>query len=66
MDIEKLMIKLDLGSLTEEPAGIKGVFLHKMYRVSTSKEMFAVKELNPEITRCACIIRLGSVSSAYK
>ena len=51
MDIEKLMLKLHLGSLTEEPARIKGGLLHKMYRVSTSKGLFAIKELNQEIMK---------------
>ena len=51
MDIEKLMLKLHLGSLTEEPAGVRGGLLHKMYRVSTSKGLFAVKKLNQEIMK---------------
>ena len=51
MDIEKLMSTLRLGRLMEEPVRIEGGLLHKMYRVSTSNGLFAVKVLNPEIMK---------------
>ena len=51
MNIEKLMTTLQLGKLLEEPARIEGGLLHKMYRVSTTNGLFAVKHLNPEIMK---------------
>ena len=51
MNIEKLMSTLRLGRLMEEPARIEGGLLHKMYRVSTSTGLFAVKVLNPKIMK---------------
>ena len=51
MDIAKLMSTLRLGRLMEEPIRIEGGLLHKMYRVSTSDGLFAVKVLNPEIMK---------------
>lgn len=51
MDIAKLMSALRLGRLMEEPVRIEGGLLHKMYRVSTSDGLFAVKVLNPEIMK---------------
>ena len=51
MDIEKLMSTLRLGRLLEVPVRIEGGLLHKMYRVSTSNGLFAVKVLNPEIMK---------------
>ena len=51
MDIEKLVSALRLGRLMEESVRIEGGLLHKMYRVSTSDGLFAVKVLNPEIMK---------------
>lgn len=51
MDIEKLMSTLRLGRLMEEPVRIEGGLLHKLYRVSTSGGLFAIKVLNPEIMK---------------
>lgn len=51
MDMEKLMDTLHLGGLLEEPVMITGGLLHKMYRVSTSDGLYAVKLLNPEIMK---------------
>lgn len=51
MDIGKLMDTLHLGALLEEPVMITGGLLHKMFRVSTSDGLFAVKLLNPEIMK---------------
>ncbi|MCH5265486.1 MAG: phosphotransferase [Lachnospiraceae bacterium] len=42
-----------MGKLLEEPVKVDGGLLHKMYRVSTSKDVFAVKVLNPEIMKRA-------------
>ena len=53
MEIEKLMAMLQLGKLLEEPVEVNGGLLHKMYRVSTSNGIFAVKVLNPEIMKRA-------------
>ena len=51
MDLEKLMSALRLGRLVEKPVRIEGGLLHKMYRVSTSDGLFAVKVLNPEVMK---------------
>lgn len=51
MDISKLMDTLRLGGLLEEPVIITGGLLHKMFRVSTSDGLYAVKLLNPEIMK---------------
>lgn len=51
--MDKLMGKLHLGHLMEEPVAIRGGLLHKMYRVSTSHGRYAVKRLNPEIMKRA-------------
>lgn len=51
MDISKLMDTLYLGVLLEEPVMITGGLLHKMFRVSTSDGLYAVKLLNPEIMK---------------
>lgn len=40
-----------IGDLLEEPKGITGGLLHKMYRVRITKGVFAVKEMNPEIMK---------------
>lgn len=51
MQIEKLMNKLGLGQLCEEPAAVAGGLLHKMYRVTTASGNYAVKVLNGEIMK---------------
>ena len=51
MNLAKLMYTLRLGTPVEEPVRIEGGLLHKMYRVSTSNGLFAVKVLNPEIMK---------------
>ena len=69
MDIAKLMSALRLGSLMEEPVRIEGGLLHKMYRVSASDGLFAVKVLNPEIMKrpdaLANTIRSERVAKAF-
>lgn len=42
---------LGLGTMLEEPQEITGGLLHKMYRVSTTQGIYAVKEMNPEIMK---------------
>lgn len=54
--MNKLMQFLDLGQVLEEPKEVKGGLLHKMYRVTTSKGIFAVKALNPEIMKRPCAL----------
>lgn len=61
MDIAKLVSTLRLGRLMEEPVRIEGGLLHKMYRVSTSDGLFAVKVLNPEIMK-----RPGALSNTIR
>lgn len=56
MQINKLMKYLNLGELIEEPKEVKGGLLHKMYRVITSKGVFAVKVLNNEIMKRPCAL----------
>lgn len=51
MEIAKLVQTLGLGDMTKEPTEIKGGLLHKMYRVTTSKGVYAVKVLNDEIMK---------------
>lgn len=53
MEIEKLMNTLHLGKLVEEPVAVSGGLLHKMYCVSTTDGIFAVKVLNSEIMKRA-------------
>ena len=51
MQINELMEALNLGKVLEEPKEVKGGLLHKMYCVTTSKGVFAVKALNNEIMK---------------
>ncbi len=51
MAIGKLVQSLGLGELQEEPSQVKGGLLHKMYRATTSKGVYAVKVLNGEIMK---------------
>lgn len=48
LQIEKLCIYLQLGTLTEKPTPINGGFSHKMYAVTTTQGKFAIKALNPQ------------------
>jgi len=47
--IKELLIKLELGDLIEEPTRIMGGLLNKLYKVSTTKGIYAVKHLNPKL-----------------
>ena len=51
MRIGKLLQILSLGEMQGEPIEVKGGLLHKMYRVTTSKGVYAVKVLNREIMK---------------
>ena len=51
MQIDELVEALNLGRALEEPKEVKGGLLHKMYYVTTSKGVFAVKALNNEIMK---------------
>ncbi|MDE6608903.1 MAG: phosphotransferase [Lachnospiraceae bacterium] len=51
MQIDELVEALNLGRVLEEPKEVKGGLLHKMYYVTTSKGIFAVKVLNNEIMK---------------
>lgn len=49
--INDLMKQLNLGNATTEPTPVSGGLLHAMYCVTTTKSIFAVKVLNPEIMK---------------
>lgn len=47
----RLFNHLELGEVKHEPKRITGGLLHQMYRVETSKQIYAVKVLNPSIMK---------------
>ena len=49
MDFHAVCQQLNLGALVEEPTRLYGGFLHKMYRVVTESDVYAVKRLNPHV-----------------
>ncbi len=51
MHIEHLLKMLDLGELVSAPAEVRGGLLHRMFRVQTSRGIYAVKVLNSEIVK---------------
>ena len=55
-DNPKLIELLDLGKVMEEPKEVQGGLLHKMYCVTTSKGVFAVKALNHEVMKRPCAL----------
>ena len=57
MKMRKLVQSLGLGELLEEPMEVSGGLLHKMYRVTTSKGVYAVKVLNGEIMKRPTALR---------
>lgn len=57
MEIDKLVQSLDLGELQGAPSEVKGGLLHKMYRVTTSSGVYAVKVLNGEIMKRPTALR---------
>ena len=50
-EINNLMNWLKLGAVIEEPIQVTGGLLHKMYRVNTNNDTYAVKVLNTEIMK---------------
>lgn len=50
-EINNLMNWLKLGAVIEEPIQVTGGLLHKMYRVNTNNNTYAVKVLNTEIMK---------------
>lgn len=50
-NINDLMEYLQLGQVLAEPVPVSGGLLHKMYKVTTVKGIYAVKVLNPEIMK---------------
>ena len=49
--IVKLINKLKLGTLTDLPIRVTGGLLNRMYKVSTTKGVYAFKLLNPEVMK---------------
>lgn len=50
-ELEKLAAAFGLGKMIESPEEIRGGLLHKMYRVTASSGIYAVKVLNGEIMK---------------
>lgn len=48
---EKLVNKLNLGNIIEEPSRVSGGLTHKMYKLFTEKGRYIVKLLNPNIMK---------------
>ena len=49
--IQDLINKLKLGDIIDEPARVMGGLLNRMYKVSTTKGVYAIKHLNPEVMK---------------
>ena len=49
--INKLIVKLNLGTIIEEPTRVMGGLLNRMYKVTTSTGVYAIKHLNPEVMK---------------
>lgn len=66
--IEKLCLKLGLGSLNKAPKAVSGGLLHKMYRMSTDKGEYAIKVLNPNIMKRPAALQnmINSEITAHK
>lgn len=47
--IVKLVKKLDLGVIKEEPIRVTGGLLNRMYKVNTANGIYAIKHLNPKV-----------------
>ncbi|MCR5788051.1 MAG: aminoglycoside phosphotransferase family protein, partial [Bacilli bacterium] len=47
----KLVFKLDLGKIVEEPSKVTGGLTHRMFRLCTDKGKYIVKLLNPNIMK---------------
>lgn len=65
--LTKLCRLLQLGEVIAPPAPVSGGLLHKMFRVETTRGVFAVKRLNPEVmTRPGALnnMRTGEAANA--
>jgi len=49
--INKLVDKLNLGNILDEPTRVTGGLLNRMYKVNTSIGIYAIKHLNPEVMK---------------
>lgn len=49
--IYRLINKLDLGNIIDEPIRVMGGLLNRMYKVNTTRGIYAVKHLNPEVMK---------------
>lgn len=49
--IYKLIDKLELGKIIEEPTRVMGGLLNRMYKVKTTTGEYAIKHLNPEVMK---------------
>lgn len=49
--LEALITILNLGCLKEEPIRVTGGLLNRMYKVSTTTGIYAIKHLNPEVMK---------------
>ena len=49
--IKNLVQHLNLGTLLEEPIRVTGGLLNRMYKVKTTKGIYAFKHLNPEVMK---------------
>ena len=48
-DIKELFHKYNIGNVVQEPSSISGGLMHKMFKVTTETNIYAVKWLNPSI-----------------
>lgn len=48
-DIKELFSKYKIGNVVKEPSSISGGLMHKMFKVTTESNIYAVKWLNPSI-----------------
>ena len=49
--IEKLVIKTNIGTCIKEINKVSGGLSHRMYKVVTDKEIYAIKELNSGVMK---------------
>lgn len=49
--LKKLINKINLGILEEEPIRVSGGLLNRIYKVNTSTGIYAIKHLNPEVMK---------------
>lgn len=49
INFEQLCLELDLGTMTRPPQRITGGLIHRLYKLTTHKNIYSVKALNPNI-----------------